>query len=35
MKDAEPAVPTWKIKAAYYAVRLFGNSSIIPAEDNI
>ena len=35
MEDAEPAVSTWKIKAAYYAVRLFGNSSIIPAEDNI
>ena len=34
-KDAEPAVPNWKCQSAYYAVRLFGSSSIIPNEDNI
>ena len=30
MKDAEPAVPKWKIYAAYYAVVLFGRWSILP-----
>ena len=35
MKDAEPAVPSWKIYSAYWAVRLFGRWSIIPNEDNI
>lgn len=34
MKDAEPAVPSWKMYAAYYAVRVFGRWSIIPTEDN-
>ncbi len=32
MKDADPAVPSWKINAAYYAVVLFGASSIVPRE---
>ena len=32
MKDASPAVPGWKIYAAYYAVVLFGRWSIIPRE---
>ena len=32
MEDAEPAVPNWKMKAAYYAVVLFGRWSIIPRE---
>ena len=32
MKDADPAVPKWKIYAAYYAVVLFGRWSIIPRE---
>ena len=30
MKDAQPAVPNWKMKAAYYAVVLFGRWSILP-----
>ena len=30
MEDAEPAVPNWKMKAAYYAVVLFGRWSILP-----
>jgi len=30
MEDAEPAVPSWKMKAAYYAVVLFGRWSILP-----
>ena len=34
-EDAQPPVPTWKVDAAYYAVRVFGNSSIIPDYDNI
>ena len=34
MKDAEPKVSYWKIKAAYYAVVLFGRWSIIPREDD-
>jgi len=32
MKDADPKVASWKIYAAYYAVRLFGRWSIIPRE---
>ena len=32
MKDAEPKISSWKIKAAYYAVRLFGRWSIVPRE---
>lgn len=28
MKDSEPSVPEWKIKIAYYAVRLFGWSAV-------
>ena len=34
MEDAEPAVPNWKMKAAYYAVVLFGRWSIIPRDDD-
>lgn len=34
MKDANPSVSTWKIKAAYYAVVLFGRWSIIPREED-
>ena len=30
MEDAQPAVPSWKMKAAYYAVVLFGRWSILP-----
>ena len=30
MKDADPAVPKWKIYSAYYAVVLCGRWSIIP-----
>lgn len=32
MQDADPKVPTWKIKAAYHAVVMFGRWSIIPRE---
>ncbi len=32
MKDSSPAVPSWKINAAYYAVVTFGRWSIIPRE---
>jgi hypothetical protein len=32
MEDADPVVPKWKMKAAYYAVVLFGRWSIIPRE---
>jgi len=32
MQDSIPAVPTWKINAAYYAVVTFGRWSIIPRE---
>ena len=32
MQDAEPKVASWKIKAAYHAVVLFGRWSIIPRE---
>ena len=34
MQDADPKVASWKIKAAYYAVVLFGRWSIIPREDD-
>ena len=32
MQDADPKVTSWKIKAAYHAVVLFGRWSIIPRE---
>ena len=32
MQDADPKVATWKIKAAYHAVVMFGRWSIIPRE---
>ena len=32
MKDASPDVPSWKIYAAYWSVRMFGKWSIIPRE---
>ena len=32
MKDADPKVASWKIKAAYHAVVMFGRWSIIPRE---
>ena len=32
MQDADPKVASWKIKAAYHAVVLFGRWSIIPRE---
>mgnify|MGYP001476538679 CR=1 FL=1 len=32
MKDADPAVPKWKIYSAYYSVVLCGRWSIIPRE---
>ena len=32
MKDADPAIPKWKMYAAYYAVVLCGRWSIIPRE---
>jgi hypothetical protein len=35
MKDSEPPVSSWKMQAAYRAVRMFGRWSIIPREDNI
>ena len=35
MNDAEPAIPKWKKYSAWKAVDLFGNSSIVPNEDNI
>jgi|TARA_R110000744_G_scaffold87480_3_gene170758 hypothetical protein len=34
MKDSDPKVSNWKIKAAYYAVHLFGRWSIVPREDD-
>ena len=34
MKDAEPAVPKWKMYAAYYAVVLFGRWSIVPRDED-
>ena len=35
MKDAEPKIAGWKIYSSWKAVDLFGNSSIVPTEDNI
>ena len=35
MNDSEPQVSTYKKNPAYWAVRVFGNSSIVPTEDNI
>ena len=35
MDDAEPSVAKWKKYSAWKAVDLFGNSSIVPTEDNI
>jgi len=32
MKDASPEVPAWKIRSAYWSVRMFGKWSIIPRE---
>ena len=32
MQDADPKVASWKIKAAYHAVVMFGRWSIIPRE---
>ena len=34
MKDADPAVPKWKIYSAYYSVVLCGRWSIIPREED-
>ena len=34
MKDAEPAVPKWKMYSAYYAVVLCGRWSIIPSDSD-
>ena len=34
MKDADPAVPKWKIYSAYYAGVLCGRWSIIPREED-
>ena len=35
MEDAEPKVAKWKIYSSWKAVDVFGNSSIVPTEDNI
>ena len=35
MKDAEPKIAGWKIYSSWKAVDLFGNSSIVPTENNI
>ena len=35
MNDSEPQVSSYKKNPAYWAVRVFGNSSIVPTEDNI
>ena len=35
MNDSEPEVPSYKKNPAYWAVKVFGNSSIIPTKDNI
>ena len=35
MDDSTPEIPVHKKNPAYWAVRVFGNSSIIPTEDNI
>ena len=34
MKDANPGVSPWKIRSAYWSVRLFGKWSIIPREED-
>ena len=34
MESADPSVPTWKIKSAYWAVRLFGSWPASKIEDN-
>tara|TARA_Y100001937_G_scaffold125979_1_gene194079 strand:- start:714 stop:1205 length:492 start_codon:yes stop_codon:yes gene_type:complete len=35
MNDSEPQIPSYKKNPAYWAVKVFGNSSIIPKKDNI
>ena len=35
MRDAEPKIAGWKIYSSWKAVDLFGNSSIVPTENNI
>jgi len=35
MKDADPKISGWKIYSSWKAVDLFGNSSIVPTENNI
>ena len=35
MDDAEPKIAKWKTYSSWKAVDLFGNGSIVPAEDNI
>ena len=35
MNYSEPEVPSYKKNPAYWAVKVFGNSSIIPTKDNI
>ena len=35
MKDADPKIAGWKIYSSWKAVDLFGNSSIVPTENNI
>ena len=35
MNDSEPKVASYKKNPAYWAVKVFGNSSIVPTEDNI
>ena len=35
MNDSEPEVASYKKNPAYWAVKVFGNSSIVPSEDNI
>ena len=35
MKDADPKIAGWKLYSSWKAVDLFGNSSIVPTENNI
>ena len=35
MQDADPKIAGWKIYSSWKAVDLFGNSSIVPTENNI
>tara|TARA_X000000368_G_scaffold56540_1_gene40096 strand:+ start:1776 stop:2261 length:486 start_codon:yes stop_codon:yes gene_type:complete len=35
MEDADPKIAGWKIYSSWKAVDLFGNSSIVPTENNI